>query len=583
MQDGNWGGRSGSRSLMGATAPRRGPENLRTLYYVAAAVLAALVPLILFAGLWLRAELKESERELETYLMSRSDALSERLDAEINREISVLGAMATLPSLDESDLAYFHGEAQRIVASMPQWVDVAVADPATGRQILSTARPVGSDLPAVPVPDAVRRRIETGQPAIRTLVPGEANVDGGRTVLIYLPVVRDGSATRVLVAGVKRDVVQGIVQRQVQDDRLLLSVVDEGGRIVGRSRAPEAFVGGPANEPLRQATAGKQTGFFTAPTLDGQSVQAAFLRSPLTGWLAVAAADSSQFEALSARSAWTLAGTGALSITLAGVLGVFLVYNVVERRVSGERYAASRALGELDARLLTTTQQSLAEQRKAAAERDVLLREIYHRVKNNLQIVQSLLRLGSRDLAPAQREPFEGAVRRIGAMARVHNLLYKSPDLASIDFKEYLEELVPEVAEAFGAEIRGIRTKLDVQPMRVSLDTAVPLAFVAVEILTNAYRHAFPGRGGAVTVATEAIHGQGMLRIADDGVGLPVEGGPKRPLGLTIVRKLVQQIGGTIEEPKPGESTFRITFPLEPGPAASLPVDTARAELSPAS
>ena len=204
------------------------------------------------------------------------------------------------------------------------------------------------------------------------------------------------------------------------------------------------------------------------------------------------------------------------------MLGVFLVYNVVERRVSGERYAASRALGELDARLLTTTQQSLAEQRKAAAEREVLLREIYHRVKNNLQIIQSLLRLGSRDLAPAQREPFEGAVRRIGAMARVHNLLYKSPDLASIDFKEYLEDLVPEVAEAFGAESARHSHELDVQPMRVSLDTAVPLAFIAVEILTNAYRHAFPGRGGAVTVATEAIDGHGMLCIADDGVGMPV-------------------------------------------------------------
>ena len=90
MQDGSWGGPGRPKGLMGAAAPRPGPENLRTLYYVAAAMLAALVPLILFAGLWLRAELKESERELETYLLSRSDALSERLDAEINREISVL-------------------------------------------------------------------------------------------------------------------------------------------------------------------------------------------------------------------------------------------------------------------------------------------------------------------------------------------------------------------------------------------------------------------------------------------------------------------------------------------------------------
>jgi two-component sensor histidine kinase len=566
-----------------SAAPRPGPESLRTLYYVAAAVLAALVPLILFAGLWLRTELEESERELETYLMSRSDALSERLDAEINREISVLAAMATLPSLDEANLAYFHGEAQRITASMPPWADVAVVDPATGRQILSTTRPVGLDLPALPVPDAVRRLLDTGRTAIRTLAPGEAGAEGGRTVLIYFPVVRNGAASRALVAGVKREAVQQIVQRQGQDGRLLLSVVDEGGRILGRSRAPDAFVGGPANEPLRQATAGKPAGFFTAPTLDGQNVQAAFLRSPLTGWLAVAAADRSQFDALSARSAWTMVGTAALSLTLAGVLAVFLIYNVVQRRVSSERYAASRALGELDARLLTTTQQSLAEQRKAAAERDVLLREIYHRVKNNLQIIQSLLRLGSRDLAPAQREPFEGAVRRIGAMARVHNLLYKSPDLASIDFKEYLEDLVPEVAEAFGAEIRGVTTELEVQPIRVALDTAVPLAFITVELLTNAYRHAFPGRSGVVTVATEVVDGHGVLRVQDNGVGMAAERGPKRPLGLTIVRKLAQQIGGSIEEPEPGESTFRITFPLDPGAAASLPAEDARAELSPAS
>lgn len=578
MQDGSWGK---PRRLTGG-ASRAGPEGLRTLYYVAAAVLAALVPLILFAGLWLRSELKESEGELEAYLTSRSDRLSERLDSEINREISVLRALATLPSLDEANLAYFHGEAQRIVASMPQWTDLAVLDGASGRQILNTAQPVGTELAPMPLPEEVRRLVEAGQPAIRTLPPGAA-ADPSRAVLIYLPIERAGSVRRVLVAGVKPDVVQQIVQRQVQDSRLLLTVVDEGGRILGRSRTPEAFVGGLANDPLRQATAGKVSGFFAAPTLDGQSVQAAFLRSPLTGWLAVAAADRSQSDALWARSAWTMAGTGFLSLTLAAVLAVFLVYNVVERRVSGERYAASRALTELDARLLTTTQDSLAEQRKAAAEREVLLREIYHRVKNNLQIIQSLLRLGSRDLAPAQREPFEGAVRRIGAMARVHNLLYKSPDFASIDFKEYLDDLVPEIADAFGAGARGIRTRFDVQPLRVPLDTAVPLAFIAVELLTNAYRHAFPGRGGTVTVTIEEKDGQGLLCVSDDGVGMPAERGPKRPLGLTIVGKLVQQIGGTMEDPGPGESAFRVTFPVDPGPAAPLPETSPRPELTPAS
>jgi two-component sensor histidine kinase len=242
-----------------------------------------------------------------------------------------------------------------------------------------------------------------------------------------------------------------------------------------------------------------------------------------------------------------------------------LFYNVVERRVSGERYAASRALSALDARLLATTQQSLTEQRKAASEREVLLREIYHRVKNNLQIIQSLLRLGSRDLKPDQREPFESAIRRIGAMARVHSLLYKSPDLASIDFRDYLEDLVRETSEGFGADLRGIRTEFVADSMRIPLDTAVPLAFITVEILTNAFRHAFPdAHGGTVRVAAFREGERGVLTIGDDGVGVPATADGRRPLGLTLVMKLVDQIGGSLKGPEAGASTYRIEFPLTP-------------------
>jgi two-component sensor histidine kinase len=311
---------------------------------------------------------------------------------------------------------------------------------------------------------------------------------------------------------------------------------------------------------------------FVAETLESERLVTVFRRSPITGWVSVAAADREQVDIASERSRWTLVGTGALSLTLAGVLAVFLFYNVVERRVSDERLAASRALGELDARLLTTTQDALSEQRKAASEREVLLREIYHRVKNNLQIIQSLLQLGSRNLSADQREPFEGAIRRIGAMARVHTLLYKSPDLASIDFKEYLEDLVRETAEGFGADMRGIVTKLDAQNMRVPLDTAVPLAFITVEILTNAFKHAFTGRRSGEIIVTARQDGEsGVLTIEDNGIGLPPEQeGSKRSLGLTLVRKLVEQIGGDLEIPPPGQSRYRVTFPLVPHQQATV-------------
>jgi two-component sensor histidine kinase len=250
---------------------------------------------------------------------------------------------------------------------------------------------------------------------------------------------------------------------------------------------------------------------------------------------------------------------------------VFLFYNVMERRVNAERLAASRALSDLDARLLATTQEALAEQRKASSEREVLLREIYHRVKNNLQIVQSLLRLGSRDLRAEQRDAFESAIRRIGAMAQIHTLLYNSPDLASIDLREYLHGLIREVADAFAADERGISTVLAAEPMQVPLDTAVPLAFIAVEVLTNAFKHAFPpGRGGTIRVEAREEDGRGVLVISDDGVGM-TQGKPtgRRALGLTIVSKLIQQIDGVLERPDDGRSTFRIAFPLgTPGTGA---------------
>jgi two-component sensor histidine kinase len=120
--------------------------------------------------------------------------------------------------------------------------------------------------------------------------------------------------------------------------------------------------------------------------------------------------------------------------------------------------------------------------------------------------------------------------------------------------------------------MRGIRTELDAQSMRVPLDTAVPLAFITVEILTNAFKHAFPGgRGGIITVTAQQEGETGILMISDNGVGIRIAEGSKRSLGLTLVHKLVEQIAGTLQPPAPGESSYRVTFPLTPPHATVLP------------
>jgi two-component sensor histidine kinase len=565
MGDGGLSAAGGSARLqfLGST------QRARKVYYVAAAVMAALIPLILFAGLWVRTLLNQNERELRSFLDARASSLSARIDAEMEEEFSVLRAIASLDSLDAPDFAAFRTSAGRMISVIPQWSMLSLIDPASLRQLVNTLDPASPNLPPGISRDIVGQVSRDRQSAIATSFA--SGVGQGGAVLLYLPVIRNDAVRYVLVAALKAEAVQDLLL-QGQEPKLLTVVIDKRNRILARSRGLGDFLGRDANDSFQDAVDGRASGLFMAETLENQHVFTVFQRSPLTGWITVAAADRRQYDLDTQRSTWTLVGTGALSLTLAGVLAVFLFYNVMERRVSDERLAASRALGELDARLLTTTQEALAEQRKAASEREVLLREIYHRVKNNLQIIQSLLQLGSRNLNTEQREPFESAIRRIGAMARVHTLLYKSPDLASIDFKDYLEELVRETAEGFGADVRGIRTDLEAESMRVPLDTAVPLAFITVEILTNAFKHAFPDRAqGVIVVRCRQEDAMGVLTISDNGVGVPKEQtGSRRPLGLTLVHKLVEQIGGSLESPAPGGSRYEVAFPLVPHQQATV-------------
>jgi two-component sensor histidine kinase len=552
--------------------PARRPEErraaLRTLYYLAIGALAALVPIILFAGLWLRSELATGQQELETYLSERARAVSRIVDSEIGEQVTLLAAIGALPSLDAPDLDAFRAQAGRLVAAGPRWRALALVDAESGRVLVDPVRTVGTPDLSLPSADAVREAAATRKPVLRVAAPGAG---APPQALLHVPVVRGDRAGLVLVAATPAGALQEVLMAGSATNLLTL-VLDESGRILAHARDP-GLIGEAANEGLRAAVDGRASGIFAGRTRDGQEVFTAFRRSPLTGWVSVAALDRGRYAALSQRSTYATLATGLLALTLAGVLAIVLSYNVVQRRVNEERLAASRALGDLDARLLAASQDALAEQRKAATEREVLLREIYHRVKNNLQIVQSLLRLGARDLAAEQQEPFEAAVRRIGAMARVHTLLYNSPDLASVDLRDYLDDLLEEVATSYGARERGIAVELEAEPMQVSLDMAVPLAFIGVELLTNAFRHAFPDRGGTVRVSARHEGGRGVLEVSDDGVGMPAPqpGAKRRSLGLTIVRQLARQIEGELTMPEPGTSTTRIVFPLDPKPAPPLP------------
>jgi PAS domain S-box-containing protein len=199
------------------------------------------------------------------------------------------------------------------------------------------------------------------------------------------------------------------------------------------------------------------------------------------------------------------------------------------------------------------TERKRAEEELKASlhEKEVLLREVHHRVKNNLQIVSSLLNLQSRQLTdPALTAIFANTRDRVRAMASVHERLYESGDFAEVDLARHLGVLVRMLTRAHAPAGVTIQPVLQLEPVTVDLNTAVPLSLIANELIINALKYAFAGnREGTFTVALRADGAHCELRIADDGPGFPeaLDPATTRTLGLRLVRDLAKQIRAQLE------------------------------------
>ena len=206
--------------------------------------------------------------------------------------------------------------------------------------------------------------------------------------------------------------------------------------------------------------------------------------------------------------------------------------------------------------------------KSSLAEKEVLLKEIHHRVKNNMQVISSLVNLQAAEIEDqATREIFQDVVYRIRSMAMVHEKLYQSSDLARVDFADYTQSLLRYLWRAQGSAASGIKLNLELKPVLLSANTAIPCGLILTELVSNTLKHAFIGRGsGMVTVA---LHGDGqsrvLLAVHDNGVGLPsgLDWQQSKSLGLRLVRILAGQLRGTIETETGTGTEFRVTFPLK--------------------
>ncbi len=195
-------------------------------------------------------------------------------------------------------------------------------------------------------------------------------------------------------------------------------------------------------------------------------------------------------------------------------------------------------------------------------EKETLIHELHHRVKNNLQVVASLLYMEARNTSESQVEDALSACReRIGAMTLVHDRLYEAENLASIDFAGYLRELVSGLKATYLADPERIAVDIDVEADALGVEEAVPCGLLASELLTNALKHAFPdGRSGAVRIGLRPVapH-RWALTVTDDGVGFPASGAGES-LGLRLVNALAEQLDGQVELGGDGGARVAVTF-----------------------
>jgi PAS domain S-box-containing protein len=203
--------------------------------------------------------------------------------------------------------------------------------------------------------------------------------------------------------------------------------------------------------------------------------------------------------------------------------------------------------------------------RAALREKEVLLKEIHHRVKNNLQVISSLLSLQALQLpAGPARTMLAESQSRVRSIALVHETLYQSKNFSLVNFKDYLRSLLEGLAHTHSAHAREIQATIDVGDVRLAVDAAIPCGLIVNELVTNAFKHAFPdGRAGSIHVQVDRDGQSGVtLTVSDDGVGMPehIKPGTTPSLGLELVFTFAQQLEATIEIVRDRGTAFILRF-----------------------
>jgi len=200
-------------------------------------------------------------------------------------------------------------------------------------------------------------------------------------------------------------------------------------------------------------------------------------------------------------------------------------------------------------------------------EKNCLLREIHHRVKNNLQIIMSFISLeASRQEEEQPKELLEKLERRIKAISTVHEQLYKQTDMASVDIETYIVELVQRIAAMNPGSKCNVCLEIEARQVNVPIDKAVTLGLILSELVANAFKYAFTSGQGFLTIKLHEAEGLYSLSVSDNGPGLPNDFNldHEKTLGVQLIKVLSGQLKGEVRFVSDHGAHFTVTFPTSP-------------------
>jgi signal transduction histidine kinase len=589
----------------------RQPRSLR--WHLALLIVGAVLPVVVFSGVLVLQRAIQMRESVERRLQQSAHMITFAFEHEVSATVRTLQALAQSATLDRGDLEGFRAEAHRVWQTQPSWLTVVLLD-LEGQQLINLRRPAGAPSFRASEPGSLRRTVETLQPTVGDLAPGQA--DDQWAFPIRVPILRDGRLVYVLTAVITPQALGRVVthQKPAQHDELTRTVVDRQGLIVFRTMNPERFIGTRATPTFLSHTQAGTEGVFRSITLEGQPSYVAFSRSALWDWTSAVVVPVELIDGPFRRSLLGVVAFGVLALLLS-VAGAIIFSRRFARGIHAAAAAASALahggqlrieptsitemdrLGEslgLSAERLrqhAEEEQRARQQLEAAVRaRDEFLSLASHELKTPLtslmlqtQLLQGRLDRGQ-PLAP------EGVGKLLAQTARqarrLARLVEDMLDISRIAAgrltleKETfdLAALTSEVVAKLEPQLTGAGCEVSVhapEPVRGAWDP-YRLEQVLTNLLTNAARY---GASAPVEVSVRRLEHHAELRVRDQGRGIAkpdqerifrkFERAVDRSevsglgLGLFIVREIVDMHGGTVHvESDPGKgATFIVLLP----------------------